>query len=459
METFVATAIYKREYDIPVIGRTTQSLTIGMQGFYDSSSQRQSSDQRDLRARDAQGNVLIAPFIPTGVPSAGNAALLRQNYPSLNGGIFDTRSTRPSPGIWFDYLPINMDTSLLRRGSEVQLSLLPLGTGAFTSLANANRTQNDFTSIWASWSGKFWEDRIILTGGVFKTELDQKTGNTVAELNPFYVKSATLPQYGVVLRPFKNTAADLSFFALYSESLQPNSDLRDAFNKPFEPRFGKGYEFGVKFDALKGRVSGTASFWNIEQTNRVIFDANAPNPNVPTGLGANLARGLNVSEGWEIDMVVSLTERWQTMLSYASMEVYSSNDPNPLLNGAAEIGSYRRGYGGVTSYRFGPGLMSGWGVGLGVNYKSEEIAEAKRANFNGARQRVYPGVWDGNAFISYRHRLLNLPLRWQVNVTNLFEIKRPVGWDPAHRNDLGYAVKPFLYPTERKVTLTTTIQF
>lgn len=459
VKTFVGTAVYKRDLELPALGRTNQTFTVGFQGFYNDSNFRQWADQRDLRRRDAQGRVLIAPFIPGSVPGTGNAALLRDNYPSLNGGIFDARSTRPAPGIWFDYLPINMDVARTRRTSDVVMTLLPPGTGTFTSLANSNRTKNDFTSAWAQWSGKFWKDRVILSAGIFKTDIQQETGNSEATLRPFYDKSATLPQYGIVLRPFRPEWGNLSFFALYSESLQPNSDVRDAFNNPFEPRLGKGHEFGVKLDVFAGRVSGTISTWDIDQTNRVIFDANAPNPNNPTGIGANVARGLNTSQGWEADVIVSWTTRWQTLLSYAWMDVFSGNDPNPLLSGSAEIGSYDKGFGAVTSYRFGAGRLNGFIVGLGANYKSEEVAEAKRAGFNGQRQRVYPSVWDGNAFVAYRHKLMGRNWRWQLNITNLFEIDRPVGWNPNKPNDLGFANRPFLYETERKAMFTTSVEF
>jgi len=459
VQSFVGTAVYKRDLELPVVGRTNQTFTVGFQGFYNDSNFRQWADQRDLRKRDAQGNVLIAPFIPAGVPGTGNAALLRNNYPSLNGGIFDTRSTRPAPGIWFDYLPIDMNVANTRRTADVMMTLLPPGTGTFTSLANANRTKNNFTSGWAQWSGKFWQDRLILSAGIFKTDIKQETGNSEAALLPFYDKSATLPQYGLVFRPFRPEWGNLSLFALYSESLQPNSDLRDATNNPFQPRLGKGTEYGVKFDVLQGRVSGTVSTWDIEQTNRVIFDPNAANPNNPTGLGANVARGLNTSQGWEADIIVAWNSRWQTMLSYAWMDVFSSNDPNPLLNGAAEIGSNQKGYSVLTNYRFNSGRLSGLAVGLGANYKGDEIAEAKRAGFNGQRQRVYPGVWDGNAFVSYRCKVLGHQTRCQLNITNLFEQERPVGWDPRQLNDLGFANKPFLYKTERKATLTTTVEF
>src|SRR5688572_255804 len=165
------------------------------------------------------------PFIPNYVLSAGNAALIRQNHPSLNGGIFDTRSTRPAPGVWFDYLPITMDTANLPRPANLFMSLLPLGAGAFASLTNANQFENNFTSYWASWNAKFWEDRLITSAGVFVTRINQKTGSTKATLLPFYDKSATMPQYGAVFRPFKGEWNRIGFFALYSESLQPNSEL------------------------------------------------------------------------------------------------------------------------------------------------------------------------------------------------------------------------------------------
>lgn len=446
----VATAVHKTDFEAGALGRVASTLTLGAQYFADEFYRRESNDQTDRRQRDASGNVIASTNIPANVTDPR----LRQNNPTLNGGLFDDRSNRPAPGLWFNYIPLRMDVDL-SRPSDVVLNKLPPGSGSFVSLANANRVENEFTSVWASWLGKFWEDRLILTGGVFRTEIDQKTGNTEADIKPFYARGATLPQYGAIVRPVPG----VGFFALYSESLQPNSSARDKNNNPFPPRFGKGTEFGVKVDLWDGLLSGTLSRWDIEQTNRVVFDPDEPNPNNPSGLGANVARGLNTSQGWEVDLIVTWKRNLQTMLSYAWIDVFSGGETQNLaLNGAAEIGSYREGFGLITNYRFESGPLSGLSVGLGVNYKSDEVAEIPQA-FNGNRQRRVPGVWDGNLFAGYAHRWAGQDWRWRLNVSNLFEVERPVGWDPRFTNDLGVADRPFLYATSRRVDLSVTVEF
>jgi hypothetical protein len=449
VESLVGTAVYKRRLELGRMGPAESTLTIGAQYFADDFYRRESNEQTDRRRRDAGGNILVSSAIPSNVTDP----LLRLNNPSLNGGIFDNRSSRPAPGLWFNYVPLRMDVDLARP-SDVVLTKLPPGSGSFVTLANANRVENAFVSGWASWMGKFWRDRLILTAGVFRTEIEQRTGNTQADIKPFYEKGATLPQYGVVVRPMPG----IGLFALYSESLQPNSSARDKDNNPFPPRFGKGTELGVKLDLWGGRVAGTLSTWDIDQTNRVVFDPDEPNPNNPSGLGANVARGLNTSQGWEADVVLSWRNNLQTMLSYAWIDVFSGGEEQNLaLNGAAEIGSYETGFGIVTSYRFDGGQLKGFSLGLGANYKGAEVAEIPQS-FNANRQRRVPSVWDGNLFMGYSRRVAGRMWRWRVNVTNLFEMDRPVGWDPRETNDLGVAARPFLYATERKIEFSARVE-
>ena len=40
---------------------------------------------------------------------------------------------------------------------------------------------------------------------------------------------------------------------------------------------------------------------------------------------------------------------------------------------------------------------------------------------------AYPSLCDGNAFVAYRRKLSGYQTRWQLNITDLFEIDRPVG--------------------------------
>lgn len=453
VDAWDATAVYKHEFDLPLVGRSTQSITFGATGYREKTGKEVSTLQTDHRARDADGNVIVASDIPDYVTNE----LLRENFPTLNGGLWDGNSYRPSPGVWFDYVPIDAPLASLDRNGAV-LTLLPPGVGGFNNFTGAAKTDSKYTSIWASWTGKFADDRVILTGGVFRTTIDQKSGTTLDDLTPFYDKSATMPQLGVIARPLDGDWGSVSFFALYSESLRPNTSQRDAYNNLFDPRFGKGREYGVKFDLWQNRISGTVSMWDIDQTNRVIYDENAPNPNNASGLGANIARGLNTSKGWEADIFFAWTKGLQSMFSYSHGTVKTGGELNPADNGAEEFGSYHDGFGMVTSYRFANGALRGLSVGLGINYTSPSIATG-RESFNDNKQRTIPAVWDGNLFAGYRTTISERHVRFQINVTNLFKKDMPVGWDPSHLSAAGTANRPFLYSTERKFMFTTAVEF
>jgi outer membrane receptor protein involved in Fe transport len=439
LDSLVLNGVYKFKFD-RVLGGVENTANFGYQAFRDYVTQRESVDQTDRR---------------NGRPN-DNAALI--------GGRFEgpPQFNRPAPGIWFNYVEI-LNPGPNTRPSDLVMSLLPPAAGSFGSPFDSAYQRNFFDSFFATISSKLWNGRLILNGGVYRTDIDFKRGSLPSSISTLvFDDGETLPQAGFVFK----IAKPVSVFALYTESLQPNSSQRDFAGNPFAPRKGVGEEAGFKVELWDGKVSGTLSYFNITQTNRVVFDDFAPNPNDPVdGRGANVARGENRSEGFDIDTIISVSRNFQLLLSYARMDVTLEKDPVVELIGQREIGSYKHGYGALGKYQFLEGTLRGASVGLGLNKSSNITAESRTNRFSDSAQalpfyvqREFKGQWDGDFFLSYTRKLFGRNVGFQFNVKNLFERERPIGWDPSAAVN-NVAMEPYYYASKRRFFFTTTIDF
>jgi iron complex outermembrane recepter protein len=438
----VITFNHEKEWHSPLLRRIQNNLTFGWQYFGDVHARRELTDTRDLRRRDANGNVISTTLAPSGGGGPQSA--------DLSGGIYHEARNR-----WFYYFPISDDVRLLGKPSDLVLTLLPPGHGGFTVPGNTAYQKNTFSSFWLADSVKLFEERAIITAGVYHTAIKFNSGIDPAKLDTKVVDtSKTLPQFGVIFRPFRS----LGVFALHSESMQPNT-LRDKNFQAFQPITGIGNEVGLKFDSPTGRLSGTVSLFKIVKQNVVVFDPNEPNPNVPRGEGANVARGENTSKGFDVDLIFNLTPDWQVFLSYANMEVYNSGlAPDPRMAGFAEIGSYRHGYGLLTNYSIQRGTLKGASFGFGVNGTSDTVRESPQPALDYI-QRKLKGQVDGMFFARYRTKLMGRNVSLQLNLQNLFQKEYAVGFDPKKPNAANIATEAYYYPMKRSFMLTGTLEF
>lgn len=438
LDSLVVNGVYKRKVDL--LGGVDNTVNFGYQAFRDYARQRESVDQTDRRNGRTNDNA------------------------QLIGGRFEgpPQFNRPAPGIWFNYVEI-LNPGPNTRPSDLVMTMLPPAAGSFSAPFDSAYQRNFFDSFFATVSSKFWDGRLILNGGVYRTDIEFKRGSSPTNISTLvFDDGETLPQGGFVFK----IAKPLSVFALYTESLQPNSSQRDWQGNPFPPRKGVGEEAGVKLDLWDGKVSGTISYFNITQTNRVVFDDFAPNPNDPVdGRGANVARGENRSRGFDADTIISLNRNFQLLLSYARMDVTLSKDPIAELVGQREIGSYRHGFGALGKYQFLEGTLRGASVGLGLNKTSDIAAESRTNRFSESTQtlpfyvqREFKGQWDGDFFVSYQRKVWGRNMSFQFNAKNLFERERPVGWDPSKAVN-NVAMEPYYYASKRRFFLTTTIDF
>jgi|GEM_PF-1533892 Outer membrane receptor for ferric coprogen and ferric-rhodotorulic acid len=140
-------------------------------------------------------------------------------------------------------------------------------------------------------------------------------GNQVYTEAPSHVS----PQYGILFKPVKN----LSFFANYSKSLVNlyTTVARRPDGTQFVPTpgSGEGYDFGVKSDMFGGKISGTLSFFQVDERDivRILAPVTVPGVNDGNPFNPSEQSGINRSQGVELDLAYRPRKGTQIIASYA----------------------------------------------------------------------------------------------------------------------------------------------
>jgi len=152
------------------------------------------------------------------------------------------------------------------------------------------------------YQGKFLDDRLTLIGGARWDRSDTRgfarrlwLDNPPLEItdrnNPdnlygqLDAPNEISPQFGASFAVTKN----LSVYGLYSTGLLPNANgTLDGDGRQFDPVTAKNKEVGIKFELLKGRVSGSVAAFKIERENVARNIWWAPAPGVPAALSGHL---------------------------------------------------------------------------------------------------------------------------------------------------------------------------
>ncbi len=139
-----------------------------------------------------------------------------------------------------------------------------------TSMINWDHEVSDVSNegVYGIYQGRFFDERLTLVGGVrldtskndvvfndfLNDNLDQTTNSSDEE---------TTYQFGANLEVLDG----LALYGVYSEGLTPNWDgLRDSTGGVMAPTKAEAREVGVKFDIVKGKISGYISKFKIERT-------------------------------------------------------------------------------------------------------------------------------------------------------------------------------------------------
>lgn len=194
-------------------------------------------------------------------------------------------------------------------------------------------------------------------------------------------------------------ASGFSPYFNYAESFLPVPG-GDFFGNPFEPRLGRQYEAGVKWEPMRGALISAAVF-DIEETNYVSQD--------PENLQNFLQGGTIGSQGFEIEAVVRRPDDYDITASYTYIDAKALTDTTTLAAGDRILGQPKKLASLWGSKTF---LLQDWTlrVGSGVRYIG---------NQKGNGGYVVPSVTLVDAMASAERG----PWLFSVNAANLLDKK------------------------------------
>ncbi len=165
----------------------------------------------------------------------------------------------------------------------------------------------------------FFDDRLLVLSGWRWTSVENQITNidTLGPSQPEITSDKVTPQYGIL---YKLTPG-LSLYASYAESFVAGSQILlnvDGTKSPAKPTEGKGVEIGVKADLFGGRLSGTLTYFDIENEN--IVNDLATTDSLGNIIINNVQSGEQRSRGVELSATATLTDNWQLYLSYSYMD-------------------------------------------------------------------------------------------------------------------------------------------
>jgi outer membrane receptor protein involved in Fe transport len=338
------------------------------------------------------------------------------------------------------------------------------------------KEQSENQYYFVSWQAEFLDGKARTTAAVNYTELDLKSFESVYsdKLSNRTQEDKVSPLIGAMY----DITDHVSAFAVYSTSLFPTTDKND-YDEQLPPVEGESIEAGFKFDMFDGKLSGTLSYYVIEQTGGSQRDPNAINRNKEewdsmtaeqraiafpgltrdeltdrNGLLGDLIAGLKQeSKGVELDLVYQPTENWQLMLSYAhnTVEITEAVD-EAQLGRIPNSGHIEDQLSFVTKYSFTKGLMKGAFIGLGGQW-----ADGAFQDYVGDVARYNPSTFYLEAFAGKSFELFGYESFLQLNIKNITEVSEFVGWKATGSSQL--ATERYEVPTDIRVSLSYTLSF
>ncbi len=217
----------------------------------------------------------------------------------------------------------------------------------------------------------FLNDRLLALGGARRTDTENSSLNLINGVRGrTFQTDATTPQVGAM---FKVSPA-LGLFASYSESFVPNNNLLRINGNPTTPALpteGEGYEAGAKLDLLEGKLSGTVTVFQVENTNLVQTLASF-DPVTGGSTFNDFQSGVQESDGVEVDMVWTPNDQFQLYVSYSHQNpVYKDNPQNRALEGKLLQSATKNLANVWMKYRLTGGLK-GFYVAGGANWQSKQ---------------------------------------------------------------------------------------
>ncbi|MFH7812255.1 MULTISPECIES: TonB-dependent siderophore receptor [Acetobacter] len=226
-----------------------------------------------------------------------------------------------------------------------------------------------------------------------------------------YSGSSSTGQQNAVLTPYAGMVYDftktMSIYGSYTNVFTPQSNLRDASNKPLNPVVGKSYETGVKGAFFRQRLNTSLAFYLNRQSN-VAQATGATNVNTGEAIYESV-NGVK-TEGIDLDASGELLPGWNVFFGYSYLYekgLSYRQDPHHLVRL-------------TTSYTL-PGKLHHLTVGGGVSSQSSTEWSTNPGRPLGG------GKYDASNLRVKGYTLINIMARYRVtnwldiagNITNL----------------------------------------
>jgi iron complex outermembrane recepter protein len=231
----------------------------------------------------------------------------------------------------------------------------------------------------------------VLVGGRYSNAYVKNANFRLNTLNE-HTRTARTYRAGLVLQPL----SAMSIYGNYSEGFKPQTAANETRGGPFDPLVTRQNEGGVKFNLFGDRLIATSSAYRITKHNVLVPDPDPTNNDL-------IPLGEVKSEGWEFDVVGSITPQWSITANYANNHTVISADSRPAQIGSKFPNAPKNAAALWTRYDFSQIRL---GIAGGLSYVDE------RGTFDATVLPSYT-VYDGALFYEWNR------YRAQLNVKNL----------------------------------------
>lgn len=373
--------------------------------------------------------------------------------------------------------------------------------------ASHSTTASNTKSVQLAEVGSYFGDKLTSILGVRRDWLDRfnigsainnATGELTRTRNDLPDMSVTTPSAGLVYYPIPHIGP----FVNYSESFSPIGAVNPLIDKDVSPDspLGHSWEYGVYFNLLNQRVTGSVRYYDSTQQGRIVAAPGLTQINniwreigdttaiLPTALSDT--QNLD-STGYEFELIANITPNWRTSLNFALPKSKQADSyPNTLAYRARHLARWEAAAAGnpairdnianlqtaidggfdgreqnsalkytanlYTSYDFRHGSLKGIGLGGGANFYGDQII----GNQVG---RPFDYIYNGgyvsfSGHLNYKGRWGKTSYRIQLNVDNLLDEDKLIFSSVGAYQGVNYA-NTYRFLNARRIALTTTFDF